>query len=88
VFYGLDWVATVPPTVKLTTATFGANANVVFGWIFAGHMLGAAMAAFGAGFTRTNFASYMPAFFAAGVLCVLAALAMVAAWRPHSAGAR
>ncbi|MEJ0098736.1 MAG: MFS transporter [Pseudomonadota bacterium] len=77
VFYGLDWVATVPPTVKLTTANFGSNANVVFGWIFAGHQLGAATAAFGAGFTRTNYASYLPAFFAAGVLCVFAALAML-----------
>ncbi len=77
VFYGLDWVATVPPTVKLTAATFGTNANVVFGWIFAGHQLGAATAAFGAGFTRTNYASYMPAFFGAGVLCVLAAVAML-----------
>ncbi len=87
VFYGLDWVATVPPTVKLATATFGANANVVFGWIFAGHQLGAATAAFGAGFTRTNYASYMPAFFAAGVLCVLAAVAMLgSAWRAGSAG--
>jgi MFS family permease len=77
VFYGLDWVATVPPTVKLTSANFGPNANVVFGWIFAGHQLGAATAAFGAGFTRTTYQSYLPAFFAAGVLCVLAAIAMV-----------
>jgi MFS family permease len=77
VFYGLDWVATVPPTVKLASTHFGANANVVFGWIFAGHQLGAATAAFGAGFTRTAYDSYMPAFFAAGVLCVLAAAAMV-----------
>jgi hypothetical protein len=77
VFYGLDWVATVPPTVKLTSANFGPNANVVFGWIFAGHQLGAATAAFGAGFTRTTYQSYMPAFFAAGVLCVLAAIAML-----------
>jgi MFS family permease len=87
VFYGLDWVATVPPTVKLATATFGANANVVFGWIFAGHMLGAALAAFGAGFTRTSFDSYMPAFFAAGVLCVIAAVAMVSRRRVRAAPA-
>jgi MFS family permease len=77
VFYGLDWVATVPPTVKLTATAFGANANLVFGWIFAGHQLGAATAAFGAGFTRTAYESYVPAFFAAGVLCLLAAAAMV-----------
>jgi MFS family permease len=77
VFYGLDWVATVPPTVKLAAITWGSNANLVFGWIFAGHQLGAAAAAFGAGFTRTNYQTYLPAFFAAGVLCVLAAIAMV-----------
>jgi MFS family permease len=77
VFYGLDWVATVPPTVKLANASFGASANLVFGWIFAGHQLGAAAAAFGAGFTRTAYDSYLPAFFASGVLCVLAAAAML-----------
>ncbi len=63
--------------MKLAAATWGPQANLVFGWIFAGHQLGAATAAFGAGFTRTNYASYLPAFFAAGVLCVFAALAMV-----------
>ena len=50
VFYGLDWVATVPPTVRLTVERFGAEkANLTFGWIFAAHQLGAATAAFGAG---------------------------------------
>ena len=73
-FYGLDWIATVPPTVKLTTRYFGAEkTNVVFGWIFAGHQLGAATAAYGAGFTRTEFSTYLPAFFAAGVACIVAA---------------
>ena len=68
VFYGLDWLATVPPTVKLTAERFGRErANVVFGWIFAGHQLGAATAAYGAGLTRTEFATYLPAFFAAGL---------------------
>jgi sugar phosphate permease len=74
-FYGLDWIATVPPTVKLTTRYFGAEkTNVVFGWIFAGHQLGAATAAYGAGLTRTEFATYLPAFFAAGAACLVAAL--------------
>jgi MFS family permease len=77
VFYGLDWVATVPPTVKLTSAHYGSNANMVFGWVFAGHQLGAACAAYGAGFTRTTYDSYLPAFFTAGALCVIAAVAMV-----------
>jgi sugar phosphate permease len=77
-FYGLDWVATVPPTVKLTAERFGdGKANVVFGWTFAGHQLGAATAAYGAGLTRTVYDTYLPAFFAAGVLCILAALAFV-----------
>jgi MFS family permease len=77
VFYGLDWVATVPPTVKLAADRFGERANLVFGWIFAGHQLGAAFAAWGAGFSRTAYESYLPAFFVAGVLCLLAALAVV-----------
>ena len=74
VFYGLDWVATVPPTVKLTADRFGRErAGMMFGWIFAGHQIGAATAAFGAGFSRTEFASYLPAFFVAGALCIIAA---------------
>jgi MFS family permease len=74
-FYGLDWIATVPPTVRLTAQRFGAErANLVFGWIFAGHQLGAGTAAFGAGLSRTLLSSYLPAFFMAGVLCIIAAL--------------
>ncbi|NVN87416.1 MAG: MFS transporter [Rhodopseudomonas sp.] len=74
-FYGLDWVATIPPTVRLTAQKFGPErANLVFGWIFAGHQLGAATAAFGAGLSRTMLASYLPAFFIAGALCIVAAL--------------
>ncbi len=73
--YGLDWIATVPPTVRLTAQRFGPErANMVFGWIFAGHQLGAAAAAFGAGVSRTALASYLPAFFTAGALCIVAAL--------------
>jgi sugar phosphate permease len=72
-FYGLDWIATVPPTVRLTTQRFGPErANLVFGWVFAGHQIGAATAAFGAGLSRTLLASYLPAFFAAGALCLIA----------------
>ncbi|MCJ2084358.1 MFS transporter [Methylobacterium sp. J-090] len=73
-FYGLDWIATVPPTVRLTTARFGRErANLVFGWVFAGHQLGAATIAYGAGLSRTALSSYLPAFFAAGALCLIAA---------------
>ena len=78
-FYGLDWIATVPPTVRLTAQRFGPErANLVFGWIFAGHQLGAAFAAFGAGLSRTMLATYLPAFFIAGALCVVAALIVLA----------
>ncbi|CAO3356797.1 MFS transporter [Azospirillum palustre] len=75
VFYGLDWIATVPPTVRLTAERFGRErANLVFGWIFAGHQLGAASAAFGAGLSRTLLQTYLPAFATAGALCLLAAV--------------
>src|SRR6202790_1553302 len=78
-FYGLDWIATVPPTVRLTAEGVGPErSNLVFGWIFAGHQLGAATAAFGAGLSRTVLASYLPAFFAAGALCIVAALIALA----------
>jgi sugar phosphate permease len=78
-FYGLDWIATVPPTVRLTASKFGPErAGLVFGWIFAGHQLGAATAAFGAGLSRTVLLSYLPAFFAAGALCIIAALIVLA----------
>lgn len=78
VFYGLDWIATVPPTVRLTAQKFGVErANLVFGWIFAGHQIGAAIAAFAAGFSRTMLATYLPAFFAAGALCIVAAVVVL-----------
>lgn len=78
IFYGLDWVATVPPTVKLVTERFGRErAGLAFGWVFTGHQLGAATAAYGAGLSRTALGNYMPAFVAAGSLCVLAALLIV-----------
>jgi MFS family permease len=78
-FYGLDWIATVPPTVRLTAQRFGPErANLVFGWVFAGHQIGAAFAAFGAGLSRTVLATYLPAFFIAGALCVVAALIALA----------
>lgn len=78
VFYGLDWIATVPPTIKLTAKHFGPErAAMVFGWIFVGHQLGSATAAFGAGLTRTLYESYLPAFFVAGILCLIAAAVMM-----------
>ena len=75
VFYGLDWIATVPPTVRLTSEAFGReNTGVIYGWISASHQLGASMAAFGAGTIRTMTGDYQTAFWSAGVLCVLAGL--------------
>jgi len=75
VFYGLDWVATVPPTVKWAAEAYGREqAPLVFGWVFTGHQLGAATAAFGAGLTRTLLGTYVPAFQLSGVACLLAAL--------------
>jgi sugar phosphate permease len=82
-FYGLDWIATVPPTVRLTAQRFGTErANLVFGWIFAGHQLGAGTAAFGAGLSRTIYATYVPAFFVAGALCIVASLLVITVSRP------
>ena len=82
-FYGLDWIATVPPTVRLTAQRFGTErANLVFGWVFAGHQVGAAFAAFGAGLSRTLLATYLPAFFFAGALCVVAAMIVLTISRP------
>jgi predicted MFS family arabinose efflux permease len=73
VFYGLDWIATVPPTVRLTSEAFGReNTGVVYGWIGASHQLGASMAAFGAGAIRTALGDYQMAFWIAGALCVAA----------------
>ena len=77
VFYGLDWIATVPPTVRLTAQTFGAQrAGVAFGWIFASHMLGASVAALGGGVARSVLGAYSLAFYVAGAACVVAALSV------------
>ncbi|MQA40139.1 MFS transporter [Rugamonas aquatica] len=82
-FYGLDWIATVPPTVRLAGATFGKEkAGMVFGWVFAGHQLGAAVAAYGAGRVRTLMLTYNPALFAAGAACLLAAVVILMIRKP------
>ncbi|MEI5671887.1 MULTISPECIES: MFS transporter [unclassified Nocardioides] len=74
VFYGLDWVATVPPTVALCRQHFGIErAGVVFGWVFASHMVGAGVAASFAGWVRQANGDYFVAWITAGVLCLLAA---------------
>lgn len=83
-FYGLDWVATVPPTVALCREHFGDRAAVVFGWVFAAHQFGAAVAASGAGVLRDLQGSYDLAFYIAAALCVAGALLSLSVPRPPS----
>ena len=86
IFYGLDWIATVPPTLKLATDVFGReDAAVAFGWIFAGHQIGAAFGALGAGIVRTSTATYTLAFLGAGGICLVAALLVLRIARFRSA---
>jgi MFS family permease len=77
VFYGLDWVATVPPTVALCRDHFGREqSGLVFGWVFASHMVGAGLAASFAGAVREHTGDYRLAWLTAGMLCILAALSL------------
>jgi sugar phosphate permease len=77
IFYGLDWVATVPPTIALCRQHFGEDGPIVFGWVFASHQFGAAVAATGAGVIRDVSGSYTTAWVVAGVLCFFAAVMSV-----------
>jgi len=73
--YGLDWIATVPPTVRLTNDVFGTqDAPIIFGWVVAGHQLGAAFAALLAGILRSTLGTYTVATMISGGLCVIAAV--------------
>lgn len=82
VFYGLDWIATVPPTVKLANRSFGeSDGPIVFGWVLVAHQMGAGVAAFGAGLIREQSGTYTPAFLIAGVFAVLAALVFIMGFR-------
>jgi MFS family permease len=89
VFYGLDWIATVPPTLRLATEAFGKeDGPVVFGWVVAAHQVGAGVAALGAGLIRTVLGDYQVAFLISGTLCLVAALLSLGvgririAWNP------
>lgn len=85
-FYGLDWIATVPPTVKLAGAAFGKErAGMVFGWIFAAHQIGSAIAAYGAGLSRTMLLTYTPALYTAGAACLFAAAVIFLIRKPTKA---
>lgn len=78
VFYGLDWIATVPPTINISRQIFGIEKSVVvYGWIFAAHQLGSAVAAGGAGIIYKVFNSYSWAFALAGMFCILASLFVI-----------
>ncbi|MFF9362816.1 MFS transporter [Streptomyces griseoluteus] len=74
VFYGLDWVATVPPTLALCRERFGEDSAIVFGWVLASHQIGAAVIAWLGGFARDVFGSYDMVWYASGSLCAAAAL--------------
>ena len=79
-FFGLDFIATVPPTVKLTSKMFGpVDGPIIFGWIFASHQIGAAVAAFGAGAARDIVFSYDPIFLSSGVISILATIFIIVA---------
>jgi predicted MFS family arabinose efflux permease len=72
IFYGLDWVATVPPTVMLCRTILGPErATVIYGWVFAAHQIGGAIAAFGAAVVRVKFGDYAAAFYISGGLCLI-----------------
>ncbi|HCT80941.1 MAG TPA: MFS transporter [Micromonosporaceae bacterium] len=73
IFYGLDWIATVPPTVALCREHFGASGTIVFGWVFASHQIGAAITATAAGFARDTFGDYAATWIFTGALAIVAA---------------
>ena len=75
VFYGLDWIATVPPTVRLAADFFGKiNGPIIYGWVFAAHQIGSGVAAYLGGYFYEVFHSYTITFLSAGVLCIVATL--------------
>nr|BFE88704.1 hypothetical protein GCM10020093_113050 [Planobispora longispora] len=86
IFYGLDWVATVPPTVALCRQHFGAAGPVVFGWVFASHQIGAAFAATAAGLVRDHLGDYALAWYGAGALSVSAAVLSILVGRVRARG--
>ncbi len=86
VVYGLDWVATVPPTVVLCRTLFGERGTIVFGWVFASHQLGAAAAALAAGIIRDTFGTYTYAWFGGAALCAIAAVLSISLRPAHGVG--
>ncbi|AMO23429.1 MFS transporter [Ramlibacter solisilvae] len=88
VIYGLDFIATLPPTVRLTVQSFGPDMGpAVFAWVFASHHVAAGLMAVGTGISRDAIGTYAPAFLLAGVLCIVAAVSFLATRRPRLAAA-
>ncbi|WP_329621846.1 MFS transporter [Streptomyces sp. NBC_01255] len=84
VFYGLDWVATVPPTIALCREHYGEDSAIVFGWVLASHQVGAAVVAFAGGVARDVFGTYDLVWYASGALCAAAALMALVIRRPRT----
>ncbi|MFC9386263.1 MFS transporter [Streptomyces venezuelae] len=84
VFYGLDWVATVPPTLALCREQYGEDSAIVFGWVLASHQVGAAVVAFAGGVARDVFGTYDVVWYASGALCAAAALMALVINRPRT----
>jgi predicted MFS family arabinose efflux permease len=78
IFYGLDWVATVPPTLMLCRIVLGPDrSTVVYGWVFVGHQVGASIAALGAALLRVKFGDYAVAFYISASMCLITAVAVL-----------
>ncbi|GAA1940903.1 MFS transporter [Microbacterium aoyamense] len=88
VIYGLDWVATVPPTAALCREIFGERGTIVFGWVFAAHQIGAAIAALAAGVIRDAFGEYTYAWWGGAALCAVAAILSIVIRRSPVGAAR
>ena len=85
IFYGLDWVATVPPTVILCRRVLGpTRATVIYGWVFACHQIGGSIAALGGAIIHDKLGNYAAAFYAAGILCLVASIAVLQITRSES----
>jgi len=78
IFYGLDWVATVPPTIMLCRTVLGPDrGTVIYGWVFAAHQIGGSIAALGAAILRVKLGDYAAAFYISGALCLLSSIAVL-----------
>lgn len=78
IFYGLDWVSTVPPTIALCRTVLGPKyGTVVYGWVFTGHQIGASVAALGAAILRVKLGDYALSFYIGGIIAILAAAAVL-----------